>query len=85
MIELSAKEKKWIEKLQKVLDEQPTSRIAFYTIGDRSIQAYDHSMHDKITEYQDSGNYDFGPAVTKLGADMLPALWFLNPVESTAG
>jgi hypothetical protein len=85
MIKLTIKERKWIVKVQKALDEQPTERIAFYTIGDNSIVAYDHNMYEKITGCQDSGNHDFGPAVLKVGADINGSLWFKHPVESTAG
>ena len=57
------KKKKWFKKVQAVLDDCPSDRIAFYTIGDTDIVAYDHTKYDEIAKIQDSGIIDFGSAV----------------------
>jgi exonuclease III len=82
---LTASERNWIKKVQRVLNEQPSSRIAFFTIGDNNIIAYNHDMHDEITNYQDTGSHDFCTAVRELDLGFDDCLFFKNPVESTAG
>ena len=38
---LSAAEKKWVNRLEKVLQSCPTDRIALYTIGDPNLTVID--------------------------------------------
>lgn len=86
MAKLTAAEKKWIEKVQKVLKEQPkSSRVAFYTIGDNDLVAFNKDQMDEISDYQDTGRYDFGASVLEVGASFGESLVFKNAVESTAG
>lgn len=85
MAKLTRKEKAWLNKVQKILDECPSGRIAFYTIGDRNMCAYDVTMYDQVTEKLDSGALDFGPAVAEVGASFEEDIIFINPVESAAG
>ena len=85
MSKLTTKEKKWFKKAQTVLDDCPSDRIAFYTIGDTNIVAYDVTKYEEISKIQDSGNIDFGRAVELAGACFSEDLTFNNPVESTAG
>ena len=54
MSELTAAERKWIKKLQKVIDECPSERLGFYTIGDNNICMYDAEKYDEL----DLGNID---------------------------
>jgi len=85
-MELNKKEKAWLKKLQRILDECPTSRIGFYTIGDRSVSLFDVSKLEEIGYEMDRGNApDFGPAVDRVGAGFDEDIVFPNPVESTSG
>jgi hypothetical protein len=86
MAKLTAAEKKWIDKVQKVLNEQPkNSRVAFYTIGDNNLVAFNKDQMDEISDYQDTGCYDFGPSALAVDAAFGESLVFSNAVESTAG
>lgn len=46
VLPLTPEEKKWLKKLQKVLNECPSSRMESYTIGDNYIAIYDISAND---------------------------------------
>ena len=85
MSKLTAKEKKWFKKVQAVLDDCPSDRIAFYSIGDANIVAYDHTKYDEIAKIQDSGLIDFCNAVERADACLDEDLTFNNPVGSVAG
>ncbi|EGR4074161.1 hypothetical protein DDO73_13970 [Vibrio cholerae] len=86
MPKLTAAEKKWLKKVQAVLDECPSDRIAFYTIGDHDLHAYDVDKYDEISAYQDrKWNADFCTAVDACDASFDEKLLFKNPVESTSG
>ncbi|PML45603.1 hypothetical protein BCT75_04260 [Vibrio lentus] len=86
MSKLTAAEKKWLKKVQAVLDECPSDRVAFFTVGDRQIHAYDASKLDEILNYQNSKhNADFCKAVDACDASFDDDLTFNQPVESTAG
>ncbi|MFS1427343.1 hypothetical protein LMH73_009300 [Vibrio splendidus] len=85
MEKLTAAEKKWFKKVQSVLNECPSKRIAFFTIGDNNIQAFNAERHDEISDFQDSGDHDFITSVSKCEAGFNASLVFTNPVESTAG
>ncbi|MCX8795875.1 hypothetical protein [Vibrio parahaemolyticus] len=86
MPKLTAAEKKWLKKVQAVLNECPSDRIAFYTIGDRDIQAFNFDQYDEITDYQNNrSNADFCVAVDSCDASFGEKLTFNNPVESTSG
>jgi hypothetical protein len=83
---LTKDEKIWVKKLQSVLDEQPSERIAYYTTGDQFLYAFDVSRSSEINKVMHGSNMDFCEAVRKLDADMTAAdINFKNPVESTAG
>ncbi|EPP2798415.1 TPA: hypothetical protein P7L52_003249 [Vibrio cholerae] len=86
MPKLTAGEKKWLKKVQAVLDECPSGRIAFYTIGDCDLQAYDVQKYNQISDYQNSTRSgDFCRAVEACDASFNECLIFKNPVESTSG
>ena len=86
MSELSKKEKAWIKKVQKALNECPSERIGFYTIGDNDIYAFDVTKMDEINEVIDKERCaDFGITAKRLCAAFNESLFFPNPVESTAG
>ncbi|EMY0637133.1 hypothetical protein AAIC24_002913 [Providencia rettgeri] len=87
MAKLTKKELAWIGKVQKVLDECPSERIGFYTIGDADVQLYDRSKEPEITERMNTGcnKEDFCMAAEELDANFHYHLLFPAPVESTAG
>lgn len=78
-------ERKWVKKLQKVLNECPSERIGFYTTGDRSVTVYDRSKEEDINADLDSGRAgEFGCSVD-LNDAYFEVLNFPAPVHSTAG
>ena len=79
-------EKDWIAKLQAVLDECPTRRIGFYTVGDASLSVYDRTKEKLIGDCQDSGA-DFCHAVQKAKAEIsnVDSIDFPALVHSTSG
>lgn len=88
--DLNKKEKVWMDKLQKLLDECPSKRIGFFTIGDRDLTLFDLERSDEISDLMNSGrgNTDFCVAVRELDAGFewpYEANNFPTPVESTAG
>ena len=85
MSKLTSKEKQWVKKVQAALNECPSDRIAFYTIGDRNIKAYNQDKYADILDHQDTTNCDFGEAVKLCNANFNEELFFTNPVESTSG
>lgn len=80
---LTKAEKAWIEKVQALLRECPSKRIAGYTIGDNDIVLYDTKFDDEIRAIQDDGA-DFCSGVNATGAE-LERLYFTFPIHSTAG
>ena len=85
MSKLTKSEKAWIEKLQAVLNECPSQRLGFYTIGDANVSIYDRNKEDKIYQLTDNEIVkDFGPAVDKCNA-YLGEIIFPFSVHSTAG
>lgn len=85
MIELTAKERKWLKKVQKALNECPSDRIGFYTIGDPQIVLYDRSKEGEIDEIMDSFEMDWCHCVREAEADFDEVLYFPAHVHSTAG
>jgi nucleoside-triphosphatase THEP1 len=47
---LEKSELKWLKKLQKVLNECPTSRLGAYTIGDANLSIYDKEVYDAYVQ-----------------------------------
>ncbi|EMT6575467.1 hypothetical protein WMR74_001482 [Providencia rettgeri] len=85
MAKLTKKELAWVEKVQKVLDECPSQRLGFYTIGDRDVFLYDRSKEHEVSEWRDKNKKDFCFATKAVDADFLTSIDFPAPVESTAG
>jgi hypothetical protein len=77
-------ERKWITKLQKVLDECPSDRMGFYTIGDSDISIYDRSVQSEIDAIIDTRDVDFGQAIEEVDAH-LGSVCFPSHVHSTSG
>ena len=79
MAELNNAEKKWLLRVQKALDDCPSDRIGFYTIGDAGVQLYDLNRVDGADDQRDF-------CLIVAGADAeLGELNFPNLVHSTAG
>lgn len=85
MSKLTKEEIKWVEKVQKILNECPSKRIGFFTIGDSDLTLYDNTKMDEIMSYFDAGKSEYGGAVEKAGALFDRSLVFPNCVDSTSG
>lgn len=78
-------EKNWLDKVQNVLNECPTERLGFFTIGDSVVYVYDLSKNEEIQQFMDKHpNTEFCTAVDKLNAG-LGYIDFPSDVLSTAG
>ena len=66
MSKLTKEEIKWVEKAQEILNECPSKRIGFFTIGDSDLTLYDNTKMDEIMSYFDAGKSEYGGAVEKL-------------------
>lgn len=86
MSTLTKSEKEWLDKLQRVLNECPSKRLGFYTIGDPSIEVYDCSKDKEINVAQDylTGG-EFCTHVAACDADFYYTLKFPSAVNSTCG
>lgn len=83
---LTKKELAWLEKVQSVLNECPSKRIAFFTIGDSFVGLHDASREDEISAYLDDSGGEWCGAAKDTGADFGGVgLFFPNAVHSTAG
>lgn len=74
-------EKKWVKRLQKVLNECPSKRLGFYTIGDPEVTIYDRDLAEHA-ELED--REDFCGLVARMDAE-LGRVTFPAQVHSTAG
>lgn len=82
---MTAAEKKWVARLQAVIDECPSSRLQAYTVGDSFINLYDGSKDAAIQAYMEvNTNAEHGTAVQALAADLIDVN-FPFPIHSTAG
>jgi hypothetical protein len=84
---LTPAEKKWLKKLQTVLNECPSERFGAYTVGDADITVFDQVKLDKWLEtnpalHAVSG--EFCDQVEKAGA-FIQRVEFPFSVESTSG
>lgn len=84
MSDLTAEERKWVKRLQKVLNECPSKRLGFYTIGDREVHLYDRDKDAKVDAAFNTHNTDFCQAVDRADAG-LGSVQFPSSVHSTAG
>nr|DAV78040.1 MAG TPA: hypothetical protein [Caudoviricetes sp.] len=85
MAVLTIAERKWVEKVNKILAQCPSKRIAFATIGDCDVTLFDVTRYHEICEAVDNGSCDFIPSADRIGAVFDEVLRFPNQVESTAG
>lgn len=85
MAQLTKAETAWLIKLQAVIDECPSKRLAAYTTGDSYITLYDGSEEKAIQAYgEEHPNEEHGGCVKALGAE-LANVKFPFQVHSTAG
>ncbi|CUZ15578.1 Uncharacterised protein [Serratia marcescens] len=84
MAKLNKKERAWLDELQEVLNRCPSTRLGFFTIGDKDVFVYDKRLDKQIDEIQDRGCRDFGLVVNDLDAGF-GELTFPAAVHSTAG
>jgi hypothetical protein len=93
MIELTAKEIKWLKDVQKLLNKAPsrfcdTNLISSYTIGDNDVVIYDsqrcESLEESYHDIQGGSAPDKCCCVYESGAELF-SLNFPFFVESTAG
>lgn len=83
---LNKRELAWLEKLQTVLNECPSKRIAFFTIGDSFVGLHDATREDEIGAVLDRDGGEWCGAAKQIGADFGGiGLYFPNAVHSTAG
>lgn len=80
---LTKAEKAWIAKIQKLLDNPPSDRLGFYTIGDPDVTVYDRSKEAEMNEIGERGA-DWCDCVRAFDAD-LGSLTFPASVHSTSG
>lgn len=60
---LTAEERAWVKRLEKVLESCPTDRLELITIGDASLRIFDNTCADRhIIELHD-GNAERGGVV----------------------
>lgn len=86
MSKLTKAEMAWLNKVQAVLDECPSDRLGFYTIGDAQVTVYDRSKDKKVYDLLDSSDrIDFCTAVEKVSAGTGMTLDFPSCVHSTSG
>jgi len=81
---LTKAEEEWIKKMQKVLDECPTDRMTFYTIGDRDLVIFNVYKINEIEKWLDCTGHEFGTCVDRAHARM-GKLKFPHLIRSTAG
>ena len=68
---LNTKEKKWLERLEKVLMSCPTERLECYTIGDSDLTFYDKNVllaHEANNDNKE--DQDISPACEDCGAHL---------------
>lgn len=83
---LTAAERRWLNKLQQLLDECPTDRMQAYTIGDPILTIFDGSRMQEINDIITASGFrrDFCSAAEEAKANLL-TLRFPFQVHSTAG
>ncbi|MDX5979585.1 hypothetical protein [Vreelandella alkaliphila] len=85
MAKLTKAEAAWLKKLQAVIDECPSKRLAAFTVGDARITLYDGSNQAQILAIQDANpSEEFGNAVEAADAT-LAHVPFPFQIHSVAG
>lgn len=82
VLPLTSEEKKWLKKLQNVLNECPSNRMEAYTIGDAFITIFDVSAYNSEEAKRD--NCDWCHVVSATNTE-LANINFPFAVAATAG
>ncbi|MEV4977422.1 hypothetical protein MRBLME3_000497 [Enterobacter ludwigii] len=82
---LTKQEKAWVKKLNKILAECPSNRLAFATTGDCDVSIFNEPQYCAICDEQEKNGGEFISAASRIGALFDEVLSFPNQVESTAG
>jgi len=85
MATLTKQEKDWVNKLNKLLAECPSKRLAFATTGDSDVSIFNQPQYGAICDEQENNGGEFISAAARIGALFDEVLSFPNQVESTAG
>jgi hypothetical protein len=83
---LTKAENLWLRMVQDLLNQCPSERLGFYTIGDNDVTVYDCSRTKEINEFE-LGNeleYEYCQCISEVGAD-LGDLKFPNQVLNLPG
>lgn len=83
-MKLTKAEAAWIAKVQKVLNECPSNRLAGYTVGDNDVALYDRRDDERILDIQNDSSMDYSEAVNKVSTH-LGSLFFPFQVHSVSG
>ncbi|WP_340621854.1 hypothetical protein [Xenorhabdus siamensis] len=79
---LTLKEKEWLDQLQKVLDECPSERLGFYTVGDNYLSSYDLTHYEEISKQVNETGKSWSRVVYELQAEFSYFLKFPAPVDN---
>ncbi|MBL5913962.1 hypothetical protein JBO41_17525 [Enterobacter asburiae] len=85
MATLTIQEKAWVKKLNKLLAQCPSKRLAFATTGDCDVSIFNQQQYGAICDEQEINGGEFISAASRIGALFDEVLNFPNQVESTAG
>ena len=55
---LSKSERRWIEGVQRAIDDRPPKNLGFYATGDRDIHIYDNNKEEEIEKIVSDVNGD---------------------------
>lgn len=65
---LTKKERAWLVKLEKVMNECPSKRLACYTIGDNTLHFYDNNVSSAWEKANIFKQLDAGPLHAEAGS-----------------
>lgn len=65
---LTKKEKAWLDKLERVMNQCPSKRLACYTIGDNDLTFYDASVSNQWERDNPNKLLDAGALHTESGS-----------------
>lgn len=84
---LTAAERKWIKKVQAVLDACPSKRLGCYTIGDNNVSFFDKSVNEAWIEAdpRKRRELDVGDEMRHSGSGLHASLTFPFNVDSRSG
>jgi hypothetical protein len=81
---LTEEEKEWLKKLESVMKECPTKRLACYTIGDNNLCFFDKNVASKFERDNPRLELD-APALHQQAGSYLGEVWGKFMIESCQG